>query len=143
MEMDQNETPTCGLYIKASRKTCNSIQNAVFHGSTSHNAQSGSTNPHKSVIPQLTLIIALGILPKGIQVREAAQWQPDRYCGKTDLPLGFEYKVIERNRPQLKDRIKTLRVPLSGTLTPDEEKHTQTSGVIRGEETPRAGLTLS
>jgi hypothetical protein len=55
MEMDQNETPTCGLYSKASGTTCNSIQNAVFHGSTSHNAQNGGTNPQRSVIPQLTL----------------------------------------------------------------------------------------
>ena len=70
MEMNQNETTTCGLYIKASGTACNSIQNAFFHGSASHNARSRSTNSQRRVIPQLTFIIALGILLKGIQVSE-------------------------------------------------------------------------
>ena len=109
MEMNQNETTTCGLYIKASGTACNSIQNAVFHGSASHNARSRSTNSQRRVIPQLTFIIALGILLKGIQVSEAAQWQPDKYCGKTGLPLGFEYEGIETNRPQIKDHKERLR----------------------------------
>ena len=99
----------------------------------------------------MAFIIALGILLKGIQVSEAAQWQPDKYCGKTGLPLGFEYEGIETNRPQIKDQIGSLRVPLSGTITPDEKQgqfwailttQRQTSGMTGGEETPRARMSL-
>ena len=97
----------------------------------------------------MAFIIALGLLLKGIQVIEAAQWQ---YYGNTGLPLGFEYEGIETNKPQVKDQIGSLSAPLSGTITPDENQgqfwdilttQWQASGRKGGEETPRAWRSLS
>ena len=150
MEEKQNEATTCGPYIKATGTAC--IQNAVFHGPASHNARNRSKNSQRRGITQLAFIIALGLLLKGIQVIEAAQWQPDKYYGNTGLPLGFKHEGIETNKPQIKDQIGSLSGPLSGTITPDEKQgqlwallttQRQTSGMTGGEETPRARMSLS
>ena len=68
MARNLGESPICGLYVKASGAVCTSIQNTVFHGSASHHTQSNNTKSQTRVIPQLTLLIDLGILLKGVQV---------------------------------------------------------------------------
>jgi hypothetical protein len=103
MEMRESETPTCGLYIKTSLRTCGSIQNTVFHGAASHNTQSSSMYAKRNITPLLAIIIALGILLKGIQDSEAAEWQPIRYCGTTGWPFKARCKGIVSTRTQVRD----------------------------------------
>jgi hypothetical protein len=134
MEMNESEKPTCGLYIKTSARTCGSIQNAVFHGAASHNTQSSSTYAQRNITPLLAIIITLGILLKGIQASEAADWQPIRYCGTTGWPFEDRCKSIVMTRTQVRDRKTPLE--LLGPIPPATRKDEGLFWETESTETP-------
>jgi hypothetical protein len=133
-EMSKNETPTCGLYIKTSARTCGSIQNAVFHDAASHNTQRSSTYAQRIITPLLAIIIALGILLQGIQASEAAEWHPIRYCRTTGWPVEASCIGIGITRTQVRDRKKQQE--LLGPIPPTTMKEEGLSGATGSSETP-------